>query len=148
MERGPIHLRTLLSTNRRASKPVEHPKWQLQRKTGRAAGQATASYGNATSGNHLIYADFPPRPGVELVENPALTGTVGVRESSYTTRVGLTGLSMSFRPWNSRPDGPNEGQKFANELARKMGAPHIVFFPQLRWTDSGGKITTTQNTYS
>ena len=29
--------------------------------------------------------------------------------------------TASHRPWNSRPDGPNEGQKFANELARKMG---------------------------
>ena len=35
---------------------------------------------------------------------------------------GLTGLSMSSRPWNLRPDGPNEGQKFANELAREKGA--------------------------
>ena len=86
LERRPIDLRTLLSTNRRASQPVEHPQWQLQRKTGRAAGQATAGYGNATFGNDLIYADIPPRPGVKLVENPALTGTVGVRESSYTTR--------------------------------------------------------------
>ena len=35
---------------------------------------------------------------------------------------GLTGLSMSSRPWNSRPNGPNEGQKFANDLAQEVGA--------------------------
>lgn len=29
---------------------------------------------------------------------------------------------MFSRPWNSRPDGPNEGQKFANDLTQKIGA--------------------------
>ena len=32
---------------------------------------------------------------------------------------------MSSRPWNSRPFGPNKGQKFADELVRKKGAPQI-----------------------
>ena len=75
----------------------------------------------------------PPNPGHSIQTNqppvnpgrfsPALTGTLGVRESSYTTRAGLTGLSMTSRPWNSRPDGPKTSQKFANELAREKGAP-------------------------
>lgn len=29
---------------------------------------------------------------------------------------------MNSRRWNSRPDGPNEGQKFADDLAQEMGA--------------------------
>ena len=32
---------------------------------------------------------------------------------------------MNSRPWNSRPDGPNEGQKFADDLAQKMGASQL-----------------------
>ena len=58
-------------------------------------------------------------------------------------RVGLTGLSMTSRPWNSRPDGPNEGQKIADDLAQEMGASQLIFFPQPRWTDFGGKIKLT-----
>ena len=96
-QRSPIDVRALLSANRRASQPVEHPQGQLQRKAGRTAGKATAGYGNATSGNHLINADFPPRPGVKLVENPALTGTVGVRKSSYTTANARTRRSTAKR---------------------------------------------------
>ena len=39
--------------------------------------------------------------------------------------VGLTGLLMTSRPWNSRPDGPKTGQKFADDLAQEMGASHF-----------------------
>ena len=32
---------------------------------------------------------------------------------------------MYSRPWNLRPDGPNEGQKFANDLTQEMKASHL-----------------------
>lgn len=40
-------------------------------------------------------------------------------------RVGLTGFSMNSRPWNSRPGGPNKGQKFADALDQEMGTPQF-----------------------
>lgn len=31
---------------------------------------------------------------------------------------------MSFRPWNTRPDGPTKGQKLTDVLDQKTGACH------------------------
>ena len=41
-------------------------------------------------------------------------------------RLDLTGLSMSSRPRNSRPFGPNEHQKFTDWVDQKMGAPQLL----------------------
>ena len=54
---------------------------------------------------------------------------------------GLTGLSMTSRPWNLRPDGPKTGQKFADDLAQEMGAPHEVRNSLTIWPKKRGPFT-------
>ena len=79
---------------------------------GRATGQATVGYGNAALGEHTINGNLLPGPWVELVENPAFGGTVGVRESSCTTTCARTRRWTAARratstgaPWE-RPREP------------------------------------------
>ena len=51
-----------------------------------------------------------------------------------TMKVGLTGLSMSSRPWNSRPVGPNKGQNLADALAQEMGHLRDDKLSRTDWT--------------
>ena len=56
-----------------------------------------------------------------------------------TTRLDLTGLSMNSRPWNIRPAGSNERQKFTDFMDLKMEAPHIMPCSQTLWTNLWGE---------
>ena len=67
-------------------------------RTSRPAGQAAVGYGNSALGEHLVNGDLLPVPRVELVENPAFGGAVGVRESSCTTTSARTRLSTTSPP--------------------------------------------------
>ena len=70
----------------------------LPPRTSRPAGQAAVGYGNSALGEHLVNCDLLPVPRVELVENPAFGGAVGVRESSCTTTSARTRLSTTSPP--------------------------------------------------
>ena len=54
-------------------------------------------YGNAALDERTVDGNLLPAPWVELVENPAFVGTVGVRESTCTTTDVLTWPSAGGR---------------------------------------------------
>ena len=104
-ERRKVDVRPLPPADGRTGLPVEHPQRHFE--LGRAAGQATVGYGNAAPNERTVDGDLLPGPRVELVENPAFGGTVGVRESSCTTTDVLTWPSAGTRrPRCSSATGP------------------------------------------
>ena len=72
-------------------------------RTSRPAGQAAVGYGNSALGEHLVNGDLLPVPRVELVENPAFGGAVGVQESSCTTYQRPHSALNQFRPSTTSP---------------------------------------------
>ena len=97
-ERRQIDMGPLPSANGRATLPVEHPQRHFEQRTSSPADQAAVGYGNAALSEHLVNGDLLPAPRVELVENPAFGGAVGVRESSCTTTNARTRPSTTSPP--------------------------------------------------
>ena len=87
-ERREVDVRPIPPADGRTSLPVEHTQRHFE--LGRAAGQATVGHGNAAPDERTDDGDLLPGPRVELVENPAFGGTVGVRESSCSTQYART----------------------------------------------------------
>ena len=58
---------------------------------------------NSALGEHLVNGGLLPVPRVELVENPAFGGAVGVRESSCTTYQRPHSALNQFRPSTTSP---------------------------------------------
>ena len=93
-QRRQTHLGPLRPANRRASRPIEHPRGHIECQAARSARQPAAGDSNpllATSRSTTNVA--PTSPRMELVEDPAIAGSLGVRLSSCTTANAVT------RPW-------------------------------------------------
>ena len=141
LERRQIDMWPLPSTNDRAILPVEHPQRHFDQRTWRATGQPTAGYGNAVLGKRTINGNLLPRPWVKLVENPAFSGTVGVRESSCTTTCARTRRWTAARRATST-GAPGRGRvsprRFANAgNATAVAASNRYAAPPLRSGPSG-----------